>query len=97
MATVADHAPPSVGRDHGFFLGGAVVMTVVIVAGFSVQLAMGRSSFAAPPLVHAHAVVFMGWMRLLGVDRDRRASPQQRGCRAKFGAGKQKNALAGRP
>ena len=39
-------------------------MTVVIVAGFSVQLAMGRSSFAAPLLVHAHAVVFMGWVAI---------------------------------
>lgn len=37
-------------------------MTLVLVAGFSVQLALGRSSFAAPPLVHAHAVVFMGWV-----------------------------------
>lgn len=37
-------------------------MTVVLVAGFSVQLAMGRSSFSAPLLVHAHAVAFMGWV-----------------------------------
>lgn len=37
-------------------------MAFVIVAGFSLQLAMGRSSFAAPPLVHAHAIVFMGWV-----------------------------------
>ncbi|WP_310538792.1 hypothetical protein [Phenylobacterium sp.] len=37
-------------------------MALVIVAGFSVQLAMGRSSFSAPLLVHAHAVVFMGWL-----------------------------------
>jgi hypothetical protein len=62
MTTVADRLPTSAGRDDGFFLGGAIAMTLVIVAGFSVQLAMGRSSFAAPPLVHAHAVVFMGWV-----------------------------------
>ena len=37
-------------------------MTLVIVAGFSLQLAMGRSSFAAPWYVHAHAVVFMAWV-----------------------------------
>ncbi|MDO8379482.1 hypothetical protein [Phenylobacterium sp.] len=37
-------------------------MALVIVAGFSVQLAMGRSSFSSPPLVHAHAIVFMGWV-----------------------------------
>lgn len=62
MATLAERAPASTGGDHGFFLAGAFAMTLVIVAGFSVQLAMGRSTFAAPPLVHAHAVVFMGWV-----------------------------------
>lgn len=41
------------------FPGLAVVMALVVVAGFSLQLAMGRSSFEAPLLVHAHAVVFM--------------------------------------
>ena len=50
------------GRDNGFFLGGAIAMTLVLVSGFSVQLAMGRSSFSSPPLVHAHAIVFMGWV-----------------------------------
>ncbi len=39
-------------------------MAAVIVAGFSLQLAMGRSSFGAPPLVHAHAIVFMGWVAI---------------------------------
>jgi len=37
-------------------------MALVIVAGFSFQLAMGRSSFSAPLLVHAHAIIFMGWI-----------------------------------
>ena len=64
MATIADSQAVTTGRDDGFFLGGAIVMTVVIVAGFSVQLAMGRSSFASPLLVHAHAVVFMGWVTI---------------------------------
>lgn len=62
MAAIAQPSPMPVGRDAGFFLGGALVMTLVLVAGFSVQLAMGRSTFAAPLLVHAHAVVFMGWV-----------------------------------
>jgi hypothetical protein len=63
MAAITDSLPtPSTRRDDGFFLGGAIAMTLVIVAGFSLQLAMGRSSFASPPLVHAHAVVFMGWV-----------------------------------
>jgi len=64
MAIIADGVRPIAGRDDGFFLGGAVAMAVVIAAGFSVQLAMGRSTFAAPLLVHAHAVVFMGWVVL---------------------------------
>lgn len=62
MAVIADPSPMSLKRDDGFFLGGAIAMTLVLVTGFSVQLAMGRSSFAAPLLVHAHAVVFMGWV-----------------------------------
>jgi hypothetical protein len=64
MATIADGLPRSPGRDDGFFLGGAFAMALVIVAGFSVQLAMGRSTFASPPLVHAHAIVFMGWVTI---------------------------------
>ncbi|TPG55273.1 hypothetical protein EAH76_06480 [Sphingomonas glacialis] len=40
------------------------VMALVVFTGFSVALAMGRSSFAAPPIVHAHALVFMGWVVL---------------------------------
>lgn len=45
-----------------FFLVSAIAMVLVIVAGFSLQLAAGRSSFQSPLLVHAHAVVFMGWV-----------------------------------
>lgn len=64
MATIADGLPAPGRRDDGFFMGGAIAMTVVIVAGFVTQLAAGRSSFSAPLLVHAHAVVFMGWVTI---------------------------------
>ncbi|MBB5747236.1 hypothetical protein [Brevundimonas variabilis] len=46
------------------FPGLAIAMVLIVVAGFSVQLATGRSSFEAPLLVHAHAVVFMGWLAI---------------------------------
>ena len=64
VASFADlpHTEPA--RAARFFLPAAIAIAIVIVAGFSVQLAMGRSSFSSPLLVHAHAVVFMGWVAL---------------------------------
>lgn len=64
MAAVADRMPAPARRDDGFFLGGSIAMAVVLIAGFSLNIVMGRSSFSAPPLVHAHAVVFMGWLAI---------------------------------
>jgi hypothetical protein len=46
---------------YRFFVTTAVIMTLVIVAGFSMQLAMGRSTFRAPAMVHVHALLFFGW------------------------------------
>jgi hypothetical protein len=63
MATLAEPLP-GYGRDDRFFLTMAIVMALTVVAGFSLQLAAGRSSFGAPPLVHLHAVVFFGWVTL---------------------------------
>lgn len=64
MATLAQQ-PAGVGPgDERFFLRGAIVMALIVVAGFSLQLAMGRSTFASPLRVHLHAVVFMGWVTI---------------------------------
>jgi len=46
------------------FLWGGIAMVLVLVAGFSMQLAAGRSSFGAPLYVHAHALTFFGWAML---------------------------------
>jgi hypothetical protein len=65
MATLAapfDRDEPA--RQERFLAGLAIFMALVIVAGFSIQLAMGRSSFASPLRVHFHAIAFMGWTTL---------------------------------
>jgi hypothetical protein len=64
MATLIDRPVAVRPGDERFFLGAAIAMTLVIVAGFSTQLAMGRSTFYSPPLVHAHAIMFMGWVTI---------------------------------
>lgn len=66
MATLhAGPAPRTTEQaERRFYMIMAFVMVATIVAGFSLNLAMGRSSFAAPIAYHAHAVVFMGWIAL---------------------------------
>lgn len=62
MATLANRSfTPSAG-DERFFLRAAIVMAIIIVSGFSLDLALGRSTFHSPPLLHAHAITFMGWV-----------------------------------
>ncbi len=48
-------------RDHRFFFWLAIAMATTIFLGFSMQWAMGRSTFAAPAIVHVHAAIFFGW------------------------------------
>jgi hypothetical protein len=64
MATVAQPPLAPAAGDERFFLRAAIVMTVTIVAGFSLQYAMGRSTFASPVRVHLHAFFFMGWVAI---------------------------------
>ena len=64
MATAAAQRSAPVQGETRFFTIMAFVMSFVIVAGFSLNLAMGRSSFDAPLAYHVHGVVFMGWIAL---------------------------------
>lgn len=64
MATLAPETPraPTAARDDRFFLISSFLMALTVISGFSLQFAMGRSTLAAPLLVHAHGLVFMGWV-----------------------------------
>lgn len=68
MATL--HPAPAFGAERAerrFFFIMAAALTATIVSGFMLNLAMGRSSFAAPLVYHLHAAVFMGWLALFMV------------------------------
>ncbi len=48
--------------DRRFIRNLITAMAIILVAGFVVQLAAGRSSFNAPLIVHLHAFAFMVWI-----------------------------------
>ncbi|HET6565449.1 MAG TPA: hypothetical protein VFG52_08560, partial [Xanthomonadales bacterium] len=52
----------SAAGDEKFFLRVAIIMSIFVVAGFTLSLVLGRSTFASPLRVHIHAILFMGWM-----------------------------------
>lgn len=62
--TDATIGAPATG-DRVFIRNLITVMAVILVAGFVLQLGMGRSSFGAPLIVHAHAFLFMGWVGIV--------------------------------
>ncbi|WP_375394525.1 hypothetical protein [uncultured Sphingomonas sp.] len=66
MATIAERVGTADQRDR-FFGHLAVVMALTVVIGFSTQLIAGRSSFHVRPLIHLHAVAFMGWTMLFTI------------------------------
>ena len=57
--------PFATGADRGearFFFTMASLMVATILAGFSLNIYVGRSTFASPLLVHAHGVVMLAWL-----------------------------------
>lgn len=60
MATAA-LAAGAARDDASFFFKLAAAMGLTIAIAFSLHFALGRSSFGAPMIVHAHAVAFMAW------------------------------------
>lgn len=69
MATLAQNPSSGPGtdapaREEAFFAKMAIAMALIVIAGFSTQLLMGRSTFASPLRVHVHAVLFMGWVAI---------------------------------
>ncbi len=63
MATVAQDFRPEPTTDRPP-IGMAYAMAATIVAAFALQNLMGRSTFYAPLVVHAHALTFMGWVAI---------------------------------
>ena len=63
MATAYWRSPAG-GSETRFFMIVAIVMAAFNVIAFSLFAAVGISSFHAPPYVHVHAMLFMGWVVL---------------------------------
>ena len=63
MATIIE-APGAAAREERFFFVMACVMAGILVLGFGLNAAIGRSSFGAPAIYHVHAAVFFGWVVL---------------------------------
>jgi hypothetical protein len=67
MATSVDQAPLKPGTEatqRRFFRTMAMIMSAIIIAGFTANLAKGISTFAVPLAYHIHAIVFFGWVVL---------------------------------
>jgi uncharacterized membrane protein YozB (DUF420 family) len=65
MATIYQTTTDARRGEERFFFKMAASMAAVIILGFSLNLGLGRSSFAVPLVYHLHAVVYFSWIALL--------------------------------
>ena len=63
MATLAQPRVPARSEERFFFIM-ACVIAAMMAGAFGMHLALGRSTFAVPPIYHVHAFVFFGWLAL---------------------------------
>jgi hypothetical protein len=77
MATIAQARSAAV-ENTRFFTVMAFLMSGIIVAGFTLSLATGRSTFAVPWPYHLHGAIFMGWIGLYLAQHVTIASGQRR-------------------
>lgn len=61
---IEDTVANSRASDLRYFRTCITAMAGITVLGFAVNVALGRSSFDAPLIVHLHALVFMGWVAI---------------------------------
>lgn len=66
MATIALPEAESAHAER-FFERLAIAMALTVVIAFSLQWFRGFSTFSAKPLIHMHALAFMGWTALFVV------------------------------
>jgi hypothetical protein len=66
VITTHDAAPRVSARRHGFYLGMAMAILAVVMAGFGRQyfLRLPSGTLTLPLLVHVHAAVFTSWILL---------------------------------
>lgn len=67
MEAVATPDISAESRERWFFVLMALIIALTVGAGFGLFYKAGLSSFAAPWWVHVHAVTFMTWIGLYGV------------------------------
>jgi len=62
MATLASNPESAETRERRFFLIMTIVISVLTVAGFTMNIALGRAVHNPPLIFHIHAAAYLGWL-----------------------------------